>query len=279
MDIRDLKYYNQLTFFEQSYIIENVLIEHQKFLEMPHDKFSKHIINEIILFNNLSYLRYQDEFVNLLEKISIEYKIQHKPLSKIFKKKYFYGHEFYVNEHVLCPRPETEQLIELVKNHIINPVSILDLGTGSGVIAITLKKLFPKAKITAIDNSDNALEIAKENAAKYNVSIELMKNNWLEDLHCFEVLVSNPPYLTTNEINSVNELKYDPYFALYGGPDGLDFYRKIAEKKYLFQQIFLEINHNHTEYLSHLFKDSTIYRDLNGDNRFLYWQNVYLFDS
>lgn len=278
MPFKKLKYFQHMNFFEQSYILEKILTNHDNVSKI---KFSKNLLNEILIFNNWSQINI-DQLEDILLYIESDHFEKKRPLSKIFQEKSFYGDNFYTDENVHCPRPETEQLIEIIKSKVNNPENFLDLGTGSGVIAITLKKLYPKAEVFAIDISEKALEVAKKNAK--NLKINFIRNNWLQNINgsnnlvCnITNLVSNPPYLSEQEIK--DELFYDPKISLYGGIDGLDYYRKISEKKYLFQNIFLEINYNHVEELKSLFNNCELFKDLNGDLRFLFWSNPHYFSN
>jgi release factor glutamine methyltransferase len=158
---------------------------------------------------------------------------QGMPLDKIIKQAYFYKLPFYVNNDVLTPRKETEHLIEAVIEQCKpkQNLNILDLGTGSGIIAITLQKELKNAKITASDVSKKALKVAKYNAKRHGVSIHFVKSNLFDKLKRkqFDVIVSNPPYIKSSEITSLqNEVKnYDPMLALDGGFTGLNLYKKI----------------------------------------------------
>lgn len=163
-----------------------------------------------------------------------------KPLSSIFGYVEFYGLRFDVNKKVLSPRMETELLVEEAIKLIGNQkLEVLDLGTGSGAIAITIAK-FTKAKVTAVDISKGALATAATNAQKNEVKVEFIESdlfNRLKNRKKFDIIISNPPYIRSGDIARLDdEVKnYDPRLALDGGEDGLDFYRKIAAQapKYL----------------------------------------------
>jgi release factor glutamine methyltransferase len=178
----------------------------------------------------------------------------HKPVQYVLGEAWFYEMKFYVTEHVLIPRPETEELVELVASCKLPITSILDIGTGSGCIPITLKKKIPKADITSIDVSENALVVAKQNAVNNNVEIDfkeldfLYESNW-NDLDCYDIIVSNPPYIKQSESTTMhnNVLSFEPHIALFvEDEDALLFYRKIADfgKTHLnaLGKIFVEIN-------------------------------------
>lgn len=179
-----------------------------------------------------------------------------KPIQYILGETEFYGLPFLVNKDVLIPRPETEELVELIlvesRKSKVKSLRILDIGTGSGCIPISLKKNLPDAKVFAVDVSENALEVAKENAKLNSVEVNFIKINILEteDLEQqFDIIVSNPPYvrmLEKDEIKS-NVLEFEPHLALFvEDNDPLLFYRKIAQlaKKNLNEngKLYFEIN-------------------------------------
>ena len=168
---------------------------------------------------------------------AFERRIKMEPLAKIFNEKYFWKYRFIVNKNVLDPRPETELIIESVKKNFQNKnkkLKIIDLGTGSGCLAISLAMEFKNSFITATDISKSALNVAKKNSKKFNVCKQIKFNycDWFETKESFDVIVSNPPYLTDNEYNNLSkEIKlYEPKIALRGGEDGLTCFREIAYK-------------------------------------------------
>jgi len=164
-----------------------------------------------------------------------------KPLQYIFGRADFYGLKLLVNEHVLIPRPETEELVHLVisdvKNAGMNDPAILDIGTGSGCIPIALKKHLPAAKITAMDVSEKAIETAEQNAKLNAVEIDFVVDDILQpaavkDSPQYDIIVSNPPYIKLSEKTGMNKnvLDYEPHLALFvEDDDALLFYRAIAE--------------------------------------------------
>ena len=194
--------------------------------------YSKYSKPEIILSNfDLDQIN-----VNLFHK-ALNRRLANEPISKIINKKFFWKDDFYVNEFVLDPRPETEFIVEesikLIQDKQSN-LKILDIGTGSGALAISLAREFVNADILAIDISDEAILVANKNIINkklYNqiklkkISIDLIDEK-------FDLIVSNPPYLTKKELeNTSYEIKnYEPLIALDGGEDGLDFYREFANK-------------------------------------------------
>ena len=173
-----------------------------------------------------------DYFETLLSK-----RLNNEPVSKIINKKNFWKYDFFVNNNVLDPRPETELIIEEVLNNIKDKkkqYKILDFGTGSGCLAICLAKEFINSKITAMDISKKALNVAKKNVKinKLENQIDLQLSNINNIKDKYDIIVSNPPYLTKYQYDKVQpEIKnFEPKIALVGGVDGLKFYRLISKK-------------------------------------------------
>ncbi len=223
------------------------------------------------------------------ESVLVELK-KHKPIQYILGETEFFGLPFLVNENVLIPRPETEELVALIlaeegkRKREEGKVMILDIGTGSGCIPIALKMNSPNAEVYAIDVSEKALATAQKNAALNNVQVHFMLKNILEtdDLEqTFDIIVSNPPYVRNLEKAEINPnvLEYEPHLALFvADDDALLFYRKITElaKKNLNQngQLYFEIN----QYLgketvalveSFGFKNVKLLKDIYGNNRMI----------
>ena len=150
-----------------------------------------------------------------------------EPVAYILGRKEFYGIELAVNPAVLIPRPETELLVELALQKDFS--SALDLGTGSGAIAIALKRNRPSIHVTAIEASAAALVVAKRNATRYNLEIDFRHGSWFEPLagERFDLIVSNPPYVSVGDPH-LKDLCYEPQGALLAGTDGLDAIREIA---------------------------------------------------
>ena len=220
----------------------------------------------------------------ILEKLQLEIPIQY-----ILGTTQFYGLEFNVNENVLIPRPETEELVEWIISSAVNMLKftnlkILDIGTGSGCIAISLVKNIPNAEVFAIDISDNALATAKENADLNKVTVAFIQRNILEtkDLEQqFDIIVSNPPYVRNLEKAEIkrNVLENEPHLALFvEDNDALIFYRKIAElaTKNLSAEgkLFFEINQylgkETVELLEKMqFKNIELRKDIYGNDRMI----------
>ncbi len=180
---------------------------------------------------------YTDDIVSPLniEKINniVNERIKNRPLWYCVGDTDFYGYKINVDERVLIPRPETELLVENVLKITNENSAVLDLCTGSGAIAIAIKKQ-SHAKVSAIDISEDALIVARKNAEENSADIEFIKSNLFDKIidRKFDVIVSNPPYIKSADIEHLQaEVKdYEPLIALDGGVDGLDFYREIAKK-------------------------------------------------
>lgn len=165
--------------------------------------------------------------------VNIEKLTKGMPLQHITHTQEFMKMDFYVDENVLIPRPDTEILVEetIKIAQTMERPKILDLCTGSGAIAISLKKYIPSAQVYAVDISKKALEIAKKNAHRLEAEVKFIESNLFEKIknEKFDIIVSNPPYIKKSDINYLSqEVQKEPQIALDGGYDGLDFYRKIS---------------------------------------------------
>jgi release factor glutamine methyltransferase len=189
----------------------------------------------LIIYDNEPITQEQEKaYIKKIEKL-----IEGIPLQHITNMQEFMKMNFYVNSDVLIPRPDTEILVEeaiKISQEYMNP-TILDLCTGSGAIAVSLAKYIPNAKVYALDISKKALEVAKINAKNNNVEqkLEFIESDLFENIKNikFDIIVSNPPYIKTDLINTLDEeVQKEPIIALDGGNDGLDFYRKIVEEAY-----------------------------------------------
>jgi len=172
-------------------------------------------------------------------------RISGEPLQYILGEVEFMGLDFKVTPDVFIPRPETEVLVETILKQIPDPgwgypkTAVLDLGTGSGCIAISLAKFLNNTKITATDISERALKIASANAALNRGELDFRKGNLFQDarleLDSYDLIVSNPPYIPSGEFKYLQpEIKFEPSIALDGGSDGLDFYRRIIAQSPLY---------------------------------------------
>lgn len=250
--------------------------------------FSEKILNlnKIELRNSLHILltvNQQNQFENVISELKTG-----KPYQQVLGEAEFYGLTFFVNENVLIPRPETEELLEFAINKIQSSefkdqiLKILDIGTGSGIIPIVLKKHFPSAEISAIDYSEKALEIARKNAEFHQTEINFIHAEYLnaELTENLDVIISNPPYIGVDEETDIAESvkEFEPKMALFSPTsDALIFYRKIAEDatKYLSENglVFLEINQklgNETLELFDNFSESQLIKDISGNDRIVF---------
>ncbi len=215
----------------------------------------------------------------------IKERISGRPLWYIVGNTEFYGFTLDVDERVLIPRPETEELVENALKDINENSEVLDMCTGSGAIAIAIKKL-TNAKVTAVDISDKAIELAKSNASKNNVEIEFVLSDMFESLgeRKFDVIISNPPYIKHDDIQTLDkEVKsFEPILALDGGNDGLDYYRKIFQNasKYLKNcgVLYLECGINQAQEIADMFSgyETEIIKDINGIDRIIKIKNTTL---
>ncbi|MDC1312508.1 peptide chain release factor N(5)-glutamine methyltransferase [Flavobacteriaceae bacterium] len=237
-------------------------------LQGVYDKEEVHCFFYILCDFFLQYSRFevsmsQDTVVSetniaRFEKVLLRLKTQ-EPIQYILGTTEFYGLTFKVNEHTLIPRPETEELVDWVLSNLHDQdrvLDILDIGTGSGCIAISLAKNIPTARVSGIDISEKTLEVAQENAVKNQVLVSFCKKDILETTalkNKYDVMVSNPPYVRQLEKKAMNAnvLDYEPGLALFvPNEDPLLFYRKIAQLALVSLQtrgwLYFEIN----EYLS-----------------------------
>lgn len=249
----------------------------------------------------------EKDLINNVNKLKNGY-----PLQYITHNQEFMGLNFYVDENVLIPQPDTEVLVEntikqaleyshenssndfqiqnaianehddkLKNNESASNLRILDLCTGSGAIAISLKKYLPNAEIFASDISKKALDIAKKNAKINKVQIKFIRSNMFENIkEKFDIIVSNPPYIKTTEISKLSkQVQNEPTLALDGGHDGLDFYKIIAKEaqKYLNKNgtLLLEIGFNQKKAVTNLFKGSTCLKDYAGNSRVVVWEKCW----
>ena len=212
-----------------------------------------------------------------------------KPIQYIIGETWFYDSKFYVNEHTLIPRPETEELVDWIfatekKNDKKEKLTILDIGTGTGCIPISLKKNLPQAEVSAIDVSEEALKVAQKNALENKVAINFILQNILEieDLkQQFDIIVSNPPYVRNMEKQEIkkNVLAFEPHLALFvEDNDALLFYRKIAQlalknltpNGLLFFEINQYLGKETVELFENLgFKNIELKKDIYGNDRMI----------
>ncbi|MGV3539701.1 MAG: peptide chain release factor N(5)-glutamine methyltransferase [Rufibacter sp.] len=217
---------------------------------------------------------------------ALERLLQHEPLQYVLGQAHFYGREFKVTPAVLIPRPETEELVQLViKTYQHQPqVKLLDIGTGSGCIPITLAAELPQAEVCGLDVSSEALEIARQNAEKLGQNVTWLQQDILQEIpalppNSLDVVISNPPYVleSEKELMRENVLSFEPHLALFvPNEDPLLFYRRIAQ---LAQQLlkkggrlFFEINEQYAQETMAMlqnqgYKDMKVRTDLRGKER------------
>ena len=212
-----------------------------------------------------------------------------EPLNYVLGYSYFYGYKMMVNKDVLIPRFETEELVGLILSHVdeyfkdYESIDLADIGTGSGAIAIALKKEEDKLNVVASDISKEAIEMTKINArnndANINFFVGSMLDPIIENNIKLDILVSNPPYIKEDEILEASVKDYEPHVALFGGNDGLKFYRMIFENAHKVMKekgmLFFEMGYDQKERLTKLAKEYfktaeiTVYKDINKKDRML----------
>lgn len=214
-----------------------------------------------------------------LQKLVDKYLYDDIPVQYIIGHTFFYGLKFNVNNNVLIPRFDTEVLVNEVLNYVgSKKYRIVDIGTGSGCIAITLKKYLKNCDVYGIDISKEALEVAKENAILNNVEVDFFENNLLEGVdETYDIIVSNPPYISKDDFVDEMVANNEPHLALFAENDGMYYYDKILEmsKKNLSSSgtIFFEIGYNQKEKIIPLikkyfpFSKIKIVKDLNNNDR------------
>jgi release factor glutamine methyltransferase len=219
--------------------------------------------------------------------------LQHKPVQYVLNEAWFYKMKFYVNEDVLIPRPETEELVEWIiheiRGRMFNPspgkFNILDIGTGSGCIAISLKKELVNINVTAIDVSQKALAVADKNAQDLQAKIDFINFNFLYEeqwdaLSVYDIIVSNPPYIPEDQKTSLSKIvtDFEPAIALFvDDSKPFIFYEKIAKfaQSHLKAsgRVFVEIHENYSNKIEQVFKDynfeTEIKKDIYGKERMI----------
>ena len=263
--------------------------------ELQHKNLkSPKLDSELILAKTLD-VRREEILLNLNKKINksdlnkfnyyLNLRGNHKPIAQIVNFKYFWKYKFFVDRNVLIPRPETELVIEKIMKILPSSSNknILDIGTGSGCIAISLIKERPDCRITAIDKSKKAIKVAKKNAEMHQVGKKVKFLNIDVDKYFsnkYDLIVSNPPYIKNSELLSLDkDVKLnEPKLALSGGSSGLEIFFKIINKcETLLKnngKIVLEIGHKQGKELSKYlnlngFNQTKIYKDLSGKDRCL----------
>mgnify|MGYP004535159923 FL=1 len=238
--------------------------------------FTLNVPKEYLIINNEKELSKQDfeYYKNYITRL-----INGEPIQYIIGKQEFMGIEFNVNKDVLIPQPDTEILVEetikIAKEY--NKPKVLDLCTGSGAIAVSIKKYVPEAEVFASDISIKALQLAKINNIDNNINF--IESNLFENINNeFDIIVSNPPYIRTEEIKSLSqEVQNEPLIALDGGQDGLDFYRDIIKQAHNYLKsngkLCFEIGDEQKDAITQIlksnfnYKNIKYYKDLQGKDR------------
>lgn len=240
---------------------------------------------EQIIFADSSQIVNEETVERFFELIYLRQKAI--PVAKIIGKKEFYEDVFYVNHNVLDPRPDSESLIECVKKNYPNfsdKIFALELGVGSGCLILSLLKIYVNMKAIGVDISSDALLVAIKNSKnlRLNSRIKLFQSDLFSKIsndNKFDLIISNPPYIKSQDIKKLSkDVSYDPLIALDGGFDGLDFYKRIAQKAQLFLKdqamIIVEVGHNQSDLVKEIFANEDFcckssYYDLNGIERIL----------
>ena len=206
-----------------------------------HSDHAKILLGELIGLNPLELLNHLNDLVSLdkvnLYKQEVLALEEGKPLQYVQKNVNFYGNNFYIDERCLIPRFETEELVEntikYIEKYFPNPVDIIDLGTGSGVIGLTLEKKVSTNSVDLVDISKEALEVTKINKDNLNSKANLIESDFFNNINNkYDVIISNPPYIKDNEEIEDIVKNNEPHLALYAGEKGLDCYEKILSTVY-----------------------------------------------
>ena len=216
--------------------VEELLFFAKKHIHSDHAKI---LLAELLQKNPLELLNYLSEKVDNdiaeLYKKSVLALEAGKPIQYVLGNVNFYGNNFFINENVLIPRFETEELVEktiiYAKEFFTEPVDIIDLGCGSGVIGLTLEQKISTNSVDLVDISPKALEVSRINCVKLSSNANLIESDMFQNINKkYDIIISNPPYIkTTEEIEKIVK-DNEPHLALYAGTDGLDCYRKILDK-------------------------------------------------
>ncbi len=213
--------------------VEDLIVYGKKYL---HSNDVKMLLANVLEYDSLEMLNHlhdnvPNDKVELFKRL-IDARVNNYPLQYILGDVNFYGYKFYVDENVLIPRFETEGLVEcalsFIDKHFKAGARVIDLGCGSGVIGITLKKKNSALDVSCLDISKDALKICERNAKELNANINIIHGDMLDNINeKFDIIVSNPPYIKTDEEIEDIVKNNEPHIALYGGDDGLTFYNKI----------------------------------------------------
>lgn len=266
--------------------IEEAITEGQKSL---HKDQVKLLLSSVLKYSPLELYNHLNDDLTEQEEQTYHRMLtsvkEEKPLQYIMGTVSFFGFDFKVNEQVLIPRFETEELVEhtlkLIDQKEKKNLKVIDLGCGSGVIGITLKKLREDLNVTLLDISKEALEVARENAQNLNAQVTIKEGNMLdEEKETYDVIISNPPYIKEGEEIDLLVYQNEPHLALFGGTDGLDYYRQILKEvpSHVNEDYILafEMGMNQKEALVELIEKNLnqvhieVKKDLQGRNRMVF---------
>ena len=235
------------------------------------------------IFNNKKLIDLEDISRDIYDisvlKFAIRRRIQKEPISQIIGLRKFWNSNFYIDETVLDPRPESELIVEKVLELSDTNLSLIDLGTGSGCLAISIALERPNFKIFASDISLDALKIAEINSRYHKTPITFIKSDWFSEINnTFDIIIANPPYISENEYKSlpISIRRFEPKIALTAGINGLDCFKKIIMEfhKYLKPNgiIFMEIGYSQKRIIEELFikygyENINFFNDLSGKAR------------
>ena len=241
------------------------------------------------------HVKMSDAMIVQLDKYAQELSTR-KPVQYVLQEAWFGDMKLYVDENVLIPRPETEELVDLIikdakkQPHRHKHISVLDIGTGSGCIPITIKKKLPGVTVYATDISDKALDVAKENATRQGVEVNFVLSDILDQKQwnrfpSFDYIASNPPYIPAGEMHLMhdNVTRFEPHLALFvPDDDPLTFYKAIADfaaKKLTPEgQVFVEVHEHYAWKVREVFSslgDTQIVNDMQGKERFIISRPTY----
>lgn len=254
------------------------------------------LLQHVLTVNRAWLIAHKKDALEPHQQLAFEALLQRRlsgePLAYILGKRGFYGLDLAVTPDTLIPRPDTETLVEVALEKIPHNrvCNILDLGTGSGAIALTIAKYRPQSNVIALDFSKGALKVAQQNA--YNlgiINVRFILGNWFSDLkgQKFDFILSNPPYIETNDPH-LEALTFEPIFALASGADGLDDIRKITQKALIYLEpqgwLMLEHGYNQAEKVQRLcakngLTDIKTIKDLGKNNRVTIGKNPLIINT
>ncbi|MFL2140637.1 peptide chain release factor N(5)-glutamine methyltransferase [Ruoffia sp. FAM 26254] len=242
--------------------------------------FEQTLTNVVLALNKPVKEEMYTHYMQILEQI-----IEGKPIQYLLGHAYFMEEKFKVTEHTLIPREDTAGIVTLSNNFLENKVDakVLDIGTGTGILAIMIAKLNTKQHVFASDISPEALKVAKENALNHQVNVEFIESNLFEHIpqQSFDLIVSNPPYISEDELDLMDDSvkKFEPSLALFAEDNGLAIYKQLAKQIQSYvketSMIIVEIGFQQGEAVKTIFSETfpnstiEIILDLSGKNRYV----------